>query len=54
MDFYACEEHIEDIIDDFINVYNISPNIIFTNETCKNYCNYCDYCAKYMLLGFNE
>lgn len=47
--FYACDEHIEYVIDDFINLYESNPKLDYceiSNQVC---CNYCDNFARYVL-----
>lgn len=48
--FYACESHVDCIIDDFINLYGLTPNLNL-NDININYvcCNYCNKIAKYVL-----
>lgn len=48
--FYACDNHIDDVIDDFINLYGITPNLNLNEEREKNYCNYCLEYGKYILI----
>ena len=42
--YCSCEEHIGYVIDDFINTYELVPNIEFDRD--NNYCNYCNKYAK--------
>lgn len=48
--FYSCESHIDCVIDDFIKIYGLTPNLNF-NDFKLNYvyCNYCDKVAKYIV-----
>ena len=52
--FYSCDEHIDEVIDDFINLYNETPEIIFNNEFNEICCNYCSNYAKYLLLNMGN
>ncbi|WP_326911482.1 CxxH/CxxC protein [Sedimentibacter sp. MB31-C6] len=46
---YACEEHVEIALDDFLNYEEIAPKIInISDENFK--CNYCDNNAYYEIL----
>ncbi len=52
--FYACDEHIDEVIDDFINMYNETPELVFNNQLKENCCNYCSNNAKYLLLNLEN
>ena len=45
---YACDEHVDYIIDDFINNYNVAPDINLVNGmNCS--CEHCSELVKYMI-----
>lgn len=47
-EFYSCEEHVDCVIDDFINLYEFFPELNYC-EDLKHRCNYCESYAKYVL-----
>lgn len=51
--FYACDDHINYVIEDFINLYGITPDFDFNKDMERNYCNYCLEYGKYVLI-FSE
>lgn len=43
---YSCNEHIDMAIDDYVNTYEVAPNI----EICKDKkCNYCQEKSEYVV-----
>ena len=50
---YACNQHVEIALDDFINKYEKAPEIFETfNKKFK--CSYCEKNAKYVIKFFEE
>lgn len=45
--YYSCEDHLDIVMDDFINKYEIFPKLELDKEI--NYCNYCDKYSKYIV-----
>lgn len=46
--FYACHEHLDDVIDDSIFDYDVAPDINLSDDS--NYkCEYCSELAKYVI-----
>lgn len=48
-EFYSCESHVEYVIDDFINLYGVTPEFNFNDNFNEVYCDYCYEFAKYVL-----
>lgn len=47
--FYSCEEHVDCVIDDFLNLYNETPNVDLLYSYDEKYCKYCNEYAKYIV-----
>jgi len=47
---YACKEHIEVALDDFINEEEKAPIMLEMSEDTNEACNYCEQKAKYKVL----
>ena len=48
-EFYACESNVEYVIDDFINLYGVTPELNFNDNINEVCCEYCHEFAKYVL-----
>lgn len=48
---YACDEHIEIALDDFINQYEEAPETFLVDD---KKCSYCDKIAKYEINFFEK
>lgn len=54
--YVVCNDHLEEAIDDFLDVYDQSPDfyeldkISFTDWTTPNTCDYCDKKPKYLVV----
>ena len=46
--FYACNEHVEYVIDDCIDEYNIAPSINLVEDLEKS-CEHCGELVKYVI-----
>lgn len=51
--YYSCNEHIEYIIEDFINNCELVPNLELDLTEHINYCNYCNNHAIYVITNIN-
>jgi CxxH/CxxC protein (TIGR04129 family) len=47
---FACEEHIEIALDDFVNLEEKAPQMIKLSELENKKCNYCNNKSEYELL----
>lgn len=45
---YACMEHVEQAIDDYVNFLEVPPQLIKTNE--EQQCTYCPQNAEYIIM----
>ena len=54
--YVVCSEHLEDAIEDFVEIYEQPPDIYelekvsFTDWTSPHRCNYCDRLPKYLVV----
>jgi len=44
---YACDEHVDIALDDFVNESEIAPQLIKVQDADKEKCSYCDNKAVY-------
>lgn len=51
--YYSCDNHIEYVIEDFINKYESTPNLELDIPESSNYCNYCNNYAIYVITNIN-
>ena len=47
---FACKEHIENALDDYVNYEEKAPNMVNVTEENHVNCSYCDKEAEYQLL----
>lgn len=48
--FYSCGEHVEDVIEDWINKFRDFPNIEIINDKKEDFiCRYCNKDVKYIV-----
>ncbi|WP_352404809.1 MULTISPECIES: CxxH/CxxC protein [Sporanaerobacter] len=54
--YVVCNEHLEKAIEDFVEIYEQSPDIYeldktsFTDWTSPHTCDYCDKAPKYLVV----
>ncbi|MFS8541533.1 MAG: CxxH/CxxC protein [Tissierellales bacterium] len=54
--YVVCSEHLEDAIEEFVEIYEQPPDIYelekvsFTDWTSPHRCNYCDRLPKYLVV----
>lgn len=47
---FACEEHIEVALDDYVNFEEKAPHMVMVTDENHDICSYCEQEAKYRLL----
>lgn len=54
--YVVCEEHLDQAIDEFVDDYEMPPDIhllseiTFTEWTAPQYCHYCSHAPKYLVV----
>jgi len=47
---FACKEHIENALDDYVNYEEKAPHMVMTTDENHVNCSYCEKEAEYQLL----
>jgi CxxH/CxxC protein (TIGR04129 family) len=47
---YACEEHIDFVMEDFIDEFEVAPTLELLDSPSKETCNWCQKQAQYALI----